>query len=379
MPSPGEPDQVESKPDAADEAAPPSLPASDNRPEGAPEVTRSRVDARDLTAPPALPMAALVGWLLLLASVFGRALAPALPGARAGFERWITWGDRFGAVFSQAALLVGTVTTVVLLLTNLKQNGLGIVYRLLMAVFGAGTLTVVMTAHRHRIRADSVLVVALVTSILAFWSSLPALRTPRSRGAALVLLAAGLSALTHTVARALAIYASDNALVSLFGVARGVATIGMLFDVGALVLSVLWLWVPKPRVGATVLAVGTLLSVLLVGAAASGSAPDASLFAVIADRALTELTQHPAPLVPQTVRAGIEVLAFALAAGALLQGAERKLSGVVIALAILARGSTDIPLCAMSLLLAALLAPLAAVPHGDKSSELALEPRANRG
>ncbi|MEZ4375334.1 MAG: hypothetical protein R3B07_31265 [Polyangiaceae bacterium] len=368
---------MESAEDATEPVAPPSASPSEGAETAAEPVARPKANAQDLTAPPALPMAAMVAWLLLCASVFGRALAPALPGARAGFERWITWGDRFGSIFSQAALLVGTVTTVLLLLTNLKQNGLGIVYRLLMAVFGAGTLTVVMTAHRHRIRADSVLVVALVTSVLAFWSSLPAARNPRSRGAALVLLTAGLSALTHTIARALAIYASDNALVSLFGVARGVATVGMLFDIAALVLSVLWLWVPKPKVGAMVLGIGTLLAVLLVGAAASGSSPDASLFSVLADRALTELTQHPAPLVPQAVRAGVEVLAFALAAGALLQGAERRLSGVVIALAILARGSTDIPLCALSLLLAALLAPLAAVPHGDRAREVPLQSRAS--
>lgn len=364
---------------AAPEPSAPREPDSDLVP-ASPERKASSASApsaaalASLTAPPALPMAALVAWLLLLASVFGRALAPALPGARAGFEGWITWGDRVGSILSQATLLVGTVTIVVLLLTNLRQSGLSVLYRLVMAVFGAGTLTVVMAAHRHRIRADSVLVVALVTSLMALWSSVPATRSPRSRGAALVLLAAGLSAFTHTIARALAIYASDNALVSLFGVARGVATVGLLFDVGSLVLAVLWLWVPKPKAGAIALGVGTLLAVLLVGAAASGAAPDASLFSVLADRALTELTQHPAPLVPHTVRAGVEVLAFALSAGVLLQLGERRLSGVVIALAILARGSSDIPLCAMSLLLAALLSPLGSVPRGDIEDELPLTP-----
>ncbi|MCA9632062.1 MAG: hypothetical protein KC766_30620 [Myxococcales bacterium] len=369
MTAPGESDETASDGDAAPEA--PRAP----QPEVIGHAQRpvARADSLSgLTAPPALPMALAVAWLLLLASIFGRALAPALPGARAGFERWITWGDRLGAVLSQAALLVGTVTVVVLLLTTLRQNGLGILYRLLMAIFGAGTLTVVMTAHRQRIRADSVLVVALVTSLMALWSGLPTTRSPRSRGAALVLVAAGSSALAHTVARALALYASENALVSLFGVARWVATLGLLFDVAALVLCVLWLWIPRPRSGAIVLGVATLLAVLLVGAAASGSAPDASLFSVLADRALTELTQHPAPLVPQMVRAGLEVMAFVLAGGVLLQPTERRLSAVVIALALLARGSTDIPLCALSLLLAALLAPLASVPHGDVQSELRL-------
>ncbi len=370
VPDQGESDQSASNEDAAEPAVPPSQPVA---PLEALRPEPHAASAGYLTAPPALPMATLVAWLMLLASVFGRALAPALPGARAGFERWITWGDHVGSVLSQAALLVGTVTTVVLLLTTLRQNGLGILYRLLMAVFGAGTLTVVMTAHRHRIRADSVLVVALVTSLMALWSSIPATRTPRSRGAGLVLLAAGLSAFSHMIARALALYASENALVSLFGVSRGVATLGLLFDVGALVLAVLWLWVPRPRAGAVVLGIGTLLAVVFVGAAASGSSPDAGLFSVITDRALTELTQHPAPMVPQAVRAGLEVMAFVIAGGMLIQPEQRRLSAVVIALAILARGSSDIPLCAMSLLLASLLAPLASVPHGDIPRDLQLD------
>src|SRR5690606_29420560 len=144
--------------------------------------------AEPWNAPPALPMAHATAWLVLFGMLFGRALAPALPGARAGFERWITWGDQLGSVLTQAALLVGTLTTVVLLLTTLRQSTLGILYRLLTAVLGAGVLTVVMTAHRGRIRADSVLVVALVTSLIALWGSFLATRSARTRGAGLVLL-----------------------------------------------------------------------------------------------------------------------------------------------------------------------------------------------
>src|SRR5690606_36142518 len=85
--------------------------------------------AEPWNAPPALPMAHATAWLVLFGMLFGRALAPALPGARAGFERWITWGDQLGSVLTQAALLVGTLTTVVLLLTTLRQSTLGILYR----------------------------------------------------------------------------------------------------------------------------------------------------------------------------------------------------------------------------------------------------------
>lgn len=315
--------------------------------------------ATDLfSAPPALPMAHTTAWLILFGMLFGRALAPALPGARAGFERWITWGDQLGSVLTQAALLVGTLTTVVLLLTTLRQSTLGIVYRLLTAVLGAGVLTVVMTAHRGRIRADSILVVALVTSLVALWGSFLATRSARTRGAGLVLLAAGVSSLSHMVARTLALYASENALVSLFDVARSIATLGMLCDVLALALAALWIIARNRARGLSIVVAGVLAAVTLVWAGAAGALPDANLFQILAGRSLNALTQHPAPWVPSVVRVAIEVFSLSLVAGVLLEPAQRRLSVCVIALALLARGSTDIPLCAMSLLLATLLAPI---------------------
>lgn len=297
--------------------------------------------------------------------LFGRALAPALPGARAGFERWITWGDQLGSILTQAALLLGTLTTVVLLLTTLRERTLSILYRLISAVFGAGVLTVVMTAHRGRIRADSVLVVALVTSLIAIWGSLLATRSARARGAGLVLLAAGVSALAHMVARTLALYASENALVSLFDVARSIATFGMLCDIAALGLAVVWVATRSHTRGVVVAATAALVAIGLVWAGSAGAAPDANLVQILAGRSLRALVQHPAPWVPGVVRTGIEVFSLGLVAGVLLEPAERRLSVLVIALALLARGSTDIPLCAMSLLLATLLAPNR-LPQGNE-------------
>lgn len=311
----------------------------------------------------------LVAALVLIASLVGKLLAPALPGVRAHFERWISLTETTAAVTSQGALVAGAVATGILLITTLRISSLSVFHRLTTAVLGAGVLTVLASAYQYRIRAESLLLVAIATSLLGVWASHRAAENPQTRGAALVVLAASLSSIIQVVGRALAGYASDNALPSLFDGARSLATLGLAVDVLALTIACLWLALPSPRRGAVPLALAALAATVVILASLSGSKPDASLFEVISSRVTAQLATHPAPWLPGALRAWVVLFGFGVVGAVLLSPGWRRLTAVVIALALLARGAADTPIYALSLLLAALLAPLAALMRGGHQAD----------
>lgn len=309
-------------------------------------------------SPAPIVLCIAVAGLIWLGTVFGRALAPALPGARAGFETWIRLGEQLGAILSQAALWFGTIAVVILLLSTLRASRLSVLYRLAAAVFSAGILTVCMSAFQHRIHADSLLIIALSGGFLAVWAALLAARQAYARGPALVLACASLFGLAQVIARSLALYSSENALPSLFQTSRTLASVGFAFDLSALFLASLWFTVKQPSRNSILLGLVSLLVAPLVWAGLSGHAHDANLFQILTARSLQSLTPHPAPWLPASVRFCVEIYSLGLAACVLLYSRERLFGSAVIALALLTRGSTDIPLCALSLLCAALLAPV---------------------
>jgi hypothetical protein len=101
-----------------------------------------------------------------------------------------------------------------------------------------------------------------------------------------------------------------------------------------------------------------LLCALFIGAfAAHGTAPGAGLLRVLTQRVLAKLSRAPAAALPAALR-------FAVT-GALLIGAglcvakpnSREKTSVVLGLCLLSLGAPDMPLPALWLVLAALLAP----------------------
>ncbi len=298
--------------------------------------------------------------LALLATLIARLLAMALPGARAHLEQWIRLTDVTSAFLSQATLAAGSIAVSVLLISTLRLSALSVAYRLTAAVLGAGALTVLTSTFRYSIREESLLVLALCTALLGTWSSYFASKSPHTRGSALVLLMASACSVLQVIARALARYASDNALPSLFDAARTVATLGLVIDVLALFIACLWLARPSPRRAAVPLLVAAVLATLITLASLSGSKPDASLFEVLASRVTAELTLHPSPWLLDGLRGWIALFGFGVVGAALLSPNGR-LPAIVVALALLARGATDTPIYALCLLLAALLAPVAAL------------------
>jgi hypothetical protein len=303
--------------------------------------------------------------LALLASLIGRGLAPALPGSKAGIAIWIMLGDRIAALLSQLLLVGGSMVLIRLLLVMLRDQRLSAVYRLLIVPAGAAVVALVVSSAAQSLEAEVSLGLAVCSASIAAAAAPLALRSPATRAVGLVLALAAVAALLHVLARLVAFRASDQALASLFMVARGISTAAFIFDAASLAAAGAWLAAPHWRRGA--IAGGALIAVsaVLTWGALHGSRFDAPHWQVLAGRALGEMVRHPTPLVAPALRYLAEVCALIIAGIAALAPKRVPVITAALSLTLLARGSTDVPLLALVMTLAALLA--ASVSRGLQS------------
>lgn len=299
--------------------------------------------------------------LALVATVIARGLAPALPGSAAGIAGWIRASETTAMLLSQILVVSGALVVFRLLIRTLRQSELGVVYRLLAVPLGAAALTIIMAAAQTSERPALALALAVITSIVAIAATFPTLAAPRTRAAGFVLGVVGTASFVHVLARLLAIRASEQALASLFTVAESVSTLSFVLDVASIALIAIWLGAHKRSRAVVVGVVLVGLSALVAWGAVRGSGESAALWQVLASRSLAGMTRHPAPLVLAPLRHSVEVLALLVAAVALVVPKRNPPVQALFALALLARTSTDIPLCALCLLIAALLGPLASL------------------
>jgi hypothetical protein len=307
----------------------------------------------------------LVALLALVASLVGRGLAPALPGSRAGIGSFIALSARASAVLSQLFVLAGAMLAVRLAFATLRERPLGVVYRVAAVPATACIVTLVMASTAQQLEPAITLGLAFVSAVLALAAAPPAFSSPRTRAAGFVLLLAGGAAFAHVIASFLAVRASDRALLPMFTAARAMATLSFGLDVASLVIAGFWAASRRWRRAGIVAALVIGCAGVLAWGATRGARYDASTWQVLASRVLSQLTPHPAPLVPAVLRAAVEVLAPLTALCAILARSRAAAVQGAIALAILARTSTDVPALALVLALAALLAALASVEHRE--------------
>lgn len=307
---------------------------------------------------PGPELARVIAGLMLLALILGRAIAPALIGSSAGIANIIDTVQHLAAGISQLMLVAGCLVIVRLLLLTLREQELSAIYRLLVVPLSAGAVMMMVNAHDSRLNLAVTLAPAISAALLAMWASPFALRDPRSRALGIVLGFSGLLALAQVGSRLLGIIASNQALADLFTAARGVATFSLLLDTATIGFVGYWLLAPHPQRGAIV---GGILVVLAAGIAwvgSTGAGPDANTAQVLVGRSLDELTPNPSPFVAEPLRHAIEVLALLVAGVCVFARRTEAATAGAMSMVLLARGSTDIPLCAESLLIASLMAPL---------------------
>lgn len=306
-----------------------------------------------------------VALLAVVTLVVAQLLAPALPGSRAGITRWIVRADVVASFLTQVWVVLGVLVAFRLLVATLRQQTLPVWHRVLVAPASAAALTLVMAAAERGLSVGLSLTLAILTSLVALAAAPAALLRPSTRALGIVVAAAGVSAVSHLLARVLAIRASRLALASLFHTAQVLATFGFLLGVGGATVVAVWLCARRPRmVGVALLA---LLGIALVGSwgALRGSGEGATLWQVLVSRGLSQLGRNPAPLVPAFLRHAEELWLLLMALTAL---APRRAPGLMqagFALALVGQSSADVPAVALILLLSGLIAPLAMLGTAD--------------
>jgi len=322
------------------------------------EAAGSSETARAALTPRYIQQVALLG---VAAVIFGRSIAPALRGAREGLDKVIGYADLWGGLASYLFGFIGLSAVIVELMLTFREKRFSVVYRVGATVLGLTVVSLVAPAFREPLPERANMVVALASGLVAVFASYEAMAVPRTRALGVLLVTAGVAALLHLGATVLAWHAGEHALYRAAAVARMLATGSVLFDTIALLTGFAWLTTRSST--ATVWGARAALflaCVLAWGAARGGPHNGSPLWQIVTYRAVERLLAAPPPYVWTPYRYVLETCAPLL--GLVAVFARGQIPAVIgaLALALVARPTTDVPLSALALTLAALSTPLAA-------------------
>ncbi len=302
-----------------------------------------------------------VAAVAMFAFLVGRVLAPALRGAREGIDRIIAYTDFAGGFASYLFAFVGLSATLFELVFTFRDKRFGISYRVAATVLAMCVVSLVAPAFREPLPERANVVAALASGVLAVLASREAITVPRTRALGVLLACAGTAALLHLAASLFAWYAGLRNPQRLIVFARILATGSVLFDTLAILTAFMWLATRKDRATVWAARVALFVACVLAAGAARGAGREVGpLWQLVAYRALDRVVPIPAPFVWVPYRYVLETSAPLLGLVAIV--ARRQIPAIVgsLALILLARPSTDVPLSALALTLAALSTPLAA-------------------
>jgi hypothetical protein len=296
-----------------------------------------------------------------LAFILGRAVAPALRGARDGLDRVIDYTDKAGFIATYLFAFAGLSAVIFELLLTFRDRRFGTVYRVVSTVLGVCVISLVAPAFRDPLPERASIVAALASGMLALMASREAIVVPRTRALGVLLVTAGSAALMHLSASLVAWYAGERALYRLAIFGRVLATTSVLFDTLTLLVAFAWLATRPHKSTVWAARIALFLGCAVAwGAVRGGGRESSPLWELVAYRAVDRLLPLPPPYVWLPYRFVLETGAPLLAVAALLARGQMPAVAGSIALLLLGRPSTDVPLSALALTLAALSTPLAA-------------------
>ena len=322
------------------------------------EATSGSEMTRAALTPRYVQQVALLG---VLAVLVGRSVAPALRGAREGLDMVIRYADFSGGLASYLFAFIGLSAVIVELMLTFREKRFSMVYRVAATVLGLTVVSLVAPAFREPLPERGNIAAALASGLVAIFASYEAMAVPRTRALGVLLATAGTAALLHLGATVLAWHAGEHALYKSALFARGLATASVLFDTIALLTGFAWLTTRSTL--STVWGARVALFVACVlawGAARGGPNDGAPLWQVVTYRALDRLLTPPPPYVWIPYRYVLETCAPFLGVVAVFARGQMPAVTGALALALIARPATDVPLSALALTLAALTTPLAA-------------------
>ncbi|HTA91515.1 MAG TPA: hypothetical protein VK745_18150 [Polyangiaceae bacterium] len=293
----------------------------------------------------------------LLTTIIARGVAPAIPGLTVGIAPFIALSTRIAAFLSQLVAAGGVAAAVILATRALRLPKLDLGFRLIALPASAIVIALVMAAWARPLEPELCRMMALAAIAASLASAVASLRSRDTRASGLVLGSASLSGLSHLIARELVSRAAERLDSSSLRWAVAVATLATLLDLLALGLALAYVGQMQRRKSALGAAL-VLLPALAIGLfAAHGTAPGAGLLRVLVERVLAQLSRAPAAALPPAARFAVTTALLIGAGLCVAKLSDRRKTSVVLGLCLLSLGAPDIPLPALWLVVAALLAP----------------------
>jgi len=300
----------------------------------------------------------VIALLALAAFALGR-LSPALWGTSAGLDRVIATTDVAGGFATYLFAFVGMAATTGALLRTLHAPKLSAFYRFTSVACAAPLVLVLGPACYRPVPPGANIAVAMGSATLAVLAAREAVRAPHTRALGVLLLTAGASAGLHVAASVLAWQAGERALYGLAVFARVLATASVVFDALTVFTAFAWLMTRQEKEAVWLARGAVFIACVVAWTAVGASNSYGGFWPSLASRLLTRQVTSPPAYVWAPLRYVLETSAPLLALAVLL--VRRQVPALVGALALLliARPATDVPLSAVSLALAALFGALA--------------------
>ena len=314
--------------------------------------------------------------IAFVASSVGRSMAPALFGAATGLASFIDRTEHVASMLSQVVAAGGVAFALRSVATTFTQTSLGIGYRMLIIPAGTAASVLTMAATGRVLEPELGCALTIAALAAAAASAALAMLSPGTRAVGFALALSALAGAFDLAGIRLSQSALENASAGAYKAASVLVTVGFGFEV--LLVILVFGWIAQRRGGRALLL--TFLSFVLVmvwGLALRGALrTGAAAWQVVVARAVTSWLRSPAPLVPPAARLILEAASTVGTLGALAASRRAPLAAL-LALCLLARGATDIPLPALLLLVAALAVPASfrfAVPPGGSPGVRRLAP-----
>jgi len=309
---------------------------------------------------PALTFIRLVAIFAVVVVLVGRAFGSSLRGLAVGLGKHAERFEFLGAILSQGFLILGTIVSLGLVLAILRAPVSAFV-RLATVICGGLVTLATLLSMATRMPGGTLVISAGLTCALALVAAWDTMRVPFARAASIILGGIALGGVTRVFA--IALLTRDQVPSGYRVMAQTASTVGLVLDGLAMAVAVGFVSSRnrKPSSPATIIALGAAL--VATRLALGGAAEDAGNVSVLFDRAARALIARPEPLTSQAVTTFFAFAAPALAIAVLATPTLTPALSGAIALALLAHGAPDVPLCGLMMTIASVATILAARDH----------------
>jgi hypothetical protein len=303
--------------------------------------------------------------LAVVAMLLARAVVPAILGSAVGLGGVIRVMQDGSNILSVLTALCGAILVVAEVLA-LQRERAGVVLQIAAVAVTGCVLMLGLAGAVTRLPPAPKAIIGVASAGLALFVAWDSMRVPFARVTAAVLGAVGLGALLRLAAVALAPLTreavSAGAAAPLLGpaVPRAVATFAFALEIISLLFAFAWLAGRSRRLTTPATIAVLVIAFLLTSQALVAPVDGEGLALVTLRRAVEQLLTRPQPFGPRGALVFVAIIGPLLALAALLVRSPLPALGASIALAMVARGATEMPLGALSLVLAAATLSLAA-------------------